>query len=187
MLSAIEYPGPVLYLEHKMLADYWLEAMGIFGRETVSFDVPVEGASGLVPDQWTAEPLGKASVCRVGSDITLVSVGMGVHQCLAAAELMEKRGISAEVIDLRSVTPLDRQTICAAVERTRRMVVVDEDYQDFGLSGELAAVLLEAGLVIRYGRVCTRNTIPYNQHLEQDVLPNVARIINKSEEILDIQ
>ncbi len=89
---------------------------------------------------------------------------------------MQAEGISAEVLDLRTVCPLDREAVCEAVAQTGRLVVVDEDYEGFGLSGELAAVVLEAGMSCRYGRVCTQTTIPYARHLEDQVLPNRERI-----------
>jgi pyruvate dehydrogenase E1 component beta subunit len=81
------------------------------------------------------------------------------------------------VIDLRTVCPLDASLVCETVARSRRLLVVDEDYQGFGLSGELAAIVLEAGIPFRYARVCTTATIPYARHLEDQALPNVERIL----------
>ena len=178
MLAALAHPGPVIYLEHKLLADYWLDYMGIGGRDSVSFEVPSDGASGLVPETWQPMPLGKAGIRREGSDLTLVAVGVGVHQALAAAELLLQEGISAEVLDLRTVAPLDREAICKSVEKTGRLIVVDEDYMAYGLSGEIAASILEAGLSLEYGRVCTEDTIPYNHTLEKETLPNISRILD---------
>ena len=109
--------------------------------------------------------MGKAAVRREGSDLTIVSVGVGVHRALEAAQRLEAEGIAAGVIDLRSIAPLDRSTICEAVAKSGRLVVVDEDYEGFGLSGELAAVVLEAGIACKYGRVCTQTTIPYARQL----------------------
>jgi pyruvate/2-oxoglutarate/acetoin dehydrogenase E1 component len=178
MLSALEYPSPVIFMEHKLLADYWLSYLGGGFRKDVSFAVPPEGARGPVPDPWQAVPIGKALVRREGDDLTLVSVGVGVHRCLEAATQLERKGISAGVLDLRSVSPLDRKAVRKAVARTGRLLAVDEDYEAFGLSGELAAVVLEAGIPLRYARVCTRTTIPFTRHLEDQVLPNVARIVD---------
>lgn len=177
MLSAIEFEGPVIYMEHKLLAAYWLDYLGAGGRATVSYDVPMEGVRGAVPDKWEALPLGKASLRREGVDLTLVSVGVGVHRSLEAASLLEIQGISAGVVDLRTVSPLDKDFVCETVSRSRRMIVVDEDYQGFGLSGELAAILLEAGISFRYARVCTESTIPFCRKSEDDALPNVRRIV----------
>jgi pyruvate dehydrogenase E1 component beta subunit len=91
MLAAIEYESPVIYLEHKLLADYWLDSMGIGGRETVQFDVPAEGAHGPVPRDWEPVPLGQAIVRRGGDDLTIVSVGVGVHRSLEAASVLQNR------------------------------------------------------------------------------------------------
>jgi len=185
MLSAIEHEGPVIYLEHKLLASYWLYYMGSGGRTTVGFDVPLEGVSGPVPDSWTPVPLGKAATRREGEDITLVSVAVGVHRCMEAAAVLEEKGISAGVLDLRTVSPLDREVLCGAISRSGRLLVVDEDYRDFGLSGELAAVVLEAGITVRYGRVCTEGTIPYSRELEDQVLPNTRRIVDAALKLME--
>jgi acetoin:2,6-dichlorophenolindophenol oxidoreductase subunit beta len=178
MISAIENEGPVIYLEHKLLSSYWLDYMGKGGRATVKFDVPPEGANGPVPDIWSPVPLGKAVMSHEGNDITLVSVGVGVHRSMEAANLLEEKGISAGVIDLRTIAPLDKDSLCKAVSKTGRLLVVDEDYRDFGLSGEVAAVMLEAGISVRYSRVCTERTIPYARELEDQVLPNTKRIVD---------
>ncbi|OGO29384.1 MAG: pyruvate dehydrogenase [Chloroflexi bacterium RBG_16_52_11] len=183
MLAALEAENPVVYLEHKLLSDYWLDSLGAGGRKTVQYDVPPDGAHGYVPDDWVPIPLGKAAVRRAGSDLTMVSVGASVHRCLEAASRLERNDIDAGVIDLRSVSPLDRETICEAISKTGRLLVVDEDYQGFGLSGELAAIALEAGLTFRYGRVCTTGTIPYARQLEEQVLPNTGRIVEAALEL----
>jgi pyruvate dehydrogenase E1 component beta subunit len=183
MLAALEHEGPVIYLEHKLLSDYWLESLGSGGRKTVRYDIPLPGAFGPAPKTWQPVPLGQAIQRRTGSDLTIVSVGVGVHRALQAAESLEERGISTGVIDLRTISPLDRNAIYEAVSRTGRLLVVDEDYQGFGLSGELAAIVLEAGINARYARVCTQSTIPYARHLEDQVLPNTQRIIQAALEL----
>ena len=76
-------------------------------------------------------------------------------------------------------------TLCQELSRTGRLLVVDEDYEGFGLSGELAAVGLEAGLNFKYARVCTQTTIPYARHLEDAVLPNVERIVRACEQLMN--
>ena len=176
MLAALQQEGPVIFLEHKLLSETCLEFLGSGGRRTVHFDIPAEGAKGIVPQKWEPLPIGKAVLRRDGGDITVVSVGVSVHRALEAAQALEAEGISAGVLDLRSVSPLDKSAICEAVERTRRLLVVDEDYEGFGLSGELAAVVLEAGISCKYERVCTRSTIPYARDLEDQCLPNQQRI-----------
>ena len=113
---------------------------------------------------------------REGGDVTLVSVGVGVHRSLEAADILEKEGVTASVLDLRTVSPLDKEALCEAVARTGHLLVVDEDYESFGLSGELAAVVMEAGIPVKFARVCTQTTIPYARSMEDRVLPNVDRI-----------
>jgi len=176
MLAALQHDGPVIFLEHKLLSESWLEFLGSGGRRTVQYDVPAEGARGRVPRRWEPVPIGKAVIRRAGDDVTLVSVGVGVHHALQAADILMDEGISAGVLDLRTISPLDKATVCETVARTGRLLVVDEDYEGFGLSGELAAVLLEAGIPIKYARVCTQTNIPYARHLEDQTLPNVERI-----------
>jgi len=185
MLAALQQESPVVYLEHKLLAENWLNSLGSGGRKTVQYDVPQQGARGQVPGTWTPTPIGQAAIVREGSDMTLISLGVSVHRCLEAAKLLKEQGVSAGVIDLRTVCPLDVETICKEVGKTRRMLVVDEDYQGFGLSGELAAVVLEAGVSARYGRVCTQNTIPFARILEDQTLPSTNRILVASQQLLE--
>jgi len=177
MAASIAHEGPVVFLEHKLLSEFWLEGMGRGGRDTVTFDVPESGTRGEVPETLSPVPIGQAACLREGTDVTLLSLAVGVHRALASADRLAGEGISAEVIDLRTVRPLDRPAVCDAVSRTGRVVVVDEDYTQFGLSGEIAAVLLEAGLAPRFRRVCVDDTLPYARHLEDAALPGVDRIV----------
>ena len=140
------------------------------------YDVPAAGARGAVPAKWEPLPIGKAVLRRAGDDVTVVSVGVGVHRALEAAEALEAQGISVAVLDLRTVSPLDESAVREAVAHTGRLLVVDEDYQGFGLSGEVGALALEAGLSFKYGRVCTETTIPYARDREYQTLPNTERI-----------
>jgi pyruvate/2-oxoglutarate/acetoin dehydrogenase E1 component len=183
MLAALQHEGPVIFMEHKLLSESWLETLGSGGRQNVRYAVPAEGARGPVPKKWRPLPIGRAALRREGGHATVVSVGVGVHQALEAAKVMEAEGISVGVLDLRSVTPLDKATICAEVAKTGRLLVVDEDYEGFGLAGELAAVVSEAGISFNYGRVCTQTTIPYARHLEDETLPNVKRICEAIKEL----
>jgi pyruvate/2-oxoglutarate/acetoin dehydrogenase E1 component len=176
MLAALKHNGPVIFLEHKLLSETWLEFLGSGARSTVQYDVPAEGAKGAVPQNWEPIPIGKAVLRRAGSDVTIVSVGVGVHRALEAAQALEKEGISVCVLDLRTVSPLDKTAVREAAAQTGRLLVVDEDYKGFGLSGELSAVVLEAGISCNYARVCTETTIPYARHLENRILPNRERI-----------
>lgn len=177
MTAALTHDGPVIYLEHKLLSDYWLDSMGGGSRKKVKFDVPADGARGKVPKIWEPIAIGQGVIRKDGEDLTIISVGVSVHRSIEAAQILEKKGISAQVIDLRTVTPLDKQLVIKCVLKTGRMLVVDEDYQGFGLSGELAAVALEAGISLQYSRVCTQNTIPFSRQLEYQTLPNVERIV----------
>jgi len=176
MLAALHHGGPVIFLEHKLLSETWLEFLGSGGRHTVQYDVPAEGAHGPVPQRWEPVPIGKAVLKRGGDDVTLVSVGVGVHRALAAANILTRDGISAGVLDLRTISPLDKVTLCEAVAQTGRLLVVDEDYEGFSLSGELAAIVLEARIPVKYARVCTQMSIPYARYLEDQTLPNAERI-----------
>lgn len=176
MASALRHDGPVVFLEHKLLSRSWLDFLGRGGRETVTFDVPPAGVEGEV-DTGAEVPLGQAAVRRRGAGLTIASLAVGVHRALAAAEVLAREGIDCEVVDLRTVRPLDWTTVTESVRRTSRLLVVDEDYREFGLSGELAAAVLEAGLAPRFARVCVEGTIPYARRLEERALPNVERIV----------
>jgi pyruvate dehydrogenase E1 component beta subunit len=176
LLAALQHDGPVIFLEHKLLSETWLEFLGSGGRPNVAYDVPAEGMHGPVPRKWTALTLGEAVRRREGTDLTIVSVGVGVHRAMEAAAALENDGLSAAVLDLRTVAPLDKAALCASVLQTGHLLVIDEDYETFGLSGELAAVVLEGGIAFNYARVCTQTTIPYARNLEDQILPNVERI-----------
>ncbi len=176
MLAALQHDGPVIFLEHKLLSETWLEFLGSGGRRNIEYDVPAEGTRGPVPRKWEPLPIGKATLRREGTDVTVVSVGVGVHRAMEAAEILEKEDISAAVLDLRTIAPLDKTTLCEMVAHTGHLLVVDEDYEGFGLSGELAAVVLEADIPVKYARVCTQTTIPYARSMEDQILPNVERI-----------
>lgn len=185
MLAALGAERPVVFLEHKLLAANWLEALGSGGRTTLRFDVPAAGAEGPVPDPIDIVKIGKAAIRRQGEDITFVGVSVDVHRSVEAARELERDGIQAEVVDLRTITPLDREAIASSLAKTRRLLVVDEDYEGFGLSGELAAIALESGLAPRYARVCTRETIPYARELERETLPSVQRIIDAAKRLME--
>lgn len=185
MLTALEHNDPVIYCEHGLLADQWLEYMGRGGRKSVEYDIPADGTLGPVPDTWESIPLGKAAVLREGKDLTLVSLGVGVHRCLEAALALENEGASVCVIDLRTVVPLDQETVLNHVSESQRILVVDEDYKNFGLSGELAATVMEAGIPAAFRRVCTETTIPYSRSLEDETLPSTAKILDAAFTLLD--
>jgi pyruvate/2-oxoglutarate/acetoin dehydrogenase E1 component len=184
MLAALEHPGPVVFLEHKLLSETWLEYLGRGGRETVAFDVPPAGARGEVPEPLTPVPLGQAKRRREGGDLAIVSLGVGVHRSLEAAGELAAGGIEAEVIDLRSVAPLDREAVIAAARATGHALIVDEDYIRGGLSGEIAALIAEAGVEASFARVAVEGTIPYARPLEDRALPSAERIVAAARELL---
>jgi acetoin:2,6-dichlorophenolindophenol oxidoreductase subunit beta len=183
MTAALQCDGPVIFLEHKLLSESWMDFLGTGGRHTVKYDVPDEGRKGPVPQKWQPLPIGKAVFRCRGDDITIVSVGVGVHRAIKTAEALKVEGISAEILDLRTVSPLDSASLCESVSKTHRLLVVDEDYEGFGLSGEVAAILSEQGLTFKYARVCTRTTIPYARSLEDQALPNMQSICAKVKDL----
>ena len=133
-------------------------------------------------------PIGKAAVAREGTDLTIATIGLSVHRALDAAEELEKKGISAEILDLRSLVPLDREAIVSSVEKTHRLLVVDEDYQSFGMSGEVITTAIEGAfdyLDAPPTRVATPDIpIPYSHPLETWALPSVERITEAASSLL---
>lgn len=176
LLGALDHPGPVVLLEHKLLSDAWRDYLGSGGRGDLGYAVPAAGNRGPVPDRWEALALGRAAVRRTGGDVAIIGLGVGVHRALEAAERLAEEGIESEVLDLRGTRPLDRAAVVDAAARSGRVVVVDEDYRDYGLSGEIAATLLEAGVDAHFTRVCVDTTIPYDRRREHLALPNAERI-----------
>jgi pyruvate/2-oxoglutarate/acetoin dehydrogenase E1 component len=153
--SAIRDDNPVLFFEHKRL-------YGITGE--------VDGEP---------VPLGVARVAREGADVTVVSAMNGVHEALKAADLLAADGISAEVVDLRTLRPLDVPTVLASVVRTNRLVVVEEGPLTGGWAGEVLARVTEEGLgdLDDAWRIATAESpVPYSPPLEDAFLPNAERI-----------
>ncbi len=178
MLTAVQSDEVVVFLEHQLLSEQWIDYLGGGSRATVSFDrlVPADGAEGDVPLPLEPLPLGQAALRREGSDVALISLGVGAHRCLEAAEALASSGIEASVLDLRCVSPLDGNAVIEQARKAGRVVVVDEDYVRGGLTGEIAALLLEAGVTTKYARVAVEGTIPFAPHLEYAALPNADRI-----------
>lgn len=168
MTAALRDDSPVVYMYHK-----GLQGMGWLGTEA--------GATVHVPeDPYTLE-IGKAKVVRQGRDVTIVSLGMGVHNALKAAATLETQGVSAEVVDLVSLVPLDRDTIRASVAKTGRLIVVDEDYMSYGVSGEIIASVTEHDISVLKAapkRVAFPDVpIPFARGMEQFCLPNPDKIV----------
>ncbi len=153
MAAAIRDPDPVVFLEHKRLY----------------------GAKGAVPEGEHLVPLGSAAIRRAGHDITLIGVGGLVAECLEAAEQVDKAGISVEVIDLRSIVPLDTSLIFGSVEKTSRAVIAQEAPDRGGVAAEISALVAEHRIDVLdapIGRVGAKPIpIPYSPAMEQHVLP----------------
>jgi acetoin:2,6-dichlorophenolindophenol oxidoreductase subunit beta len=165
MIASIRSNDPVVFMFHK----------GIMGLGWMKKN---RRSIGAVPEEQYEVPIGKARVAREGTDVTIVTLSLSVHHALDVAEKLESEGISVEVLDLRSLVPLDREAIVASVSKTGRLIVVDEDYQSFGLSGEVIATVVEARpKALDYvSRVCVPDVpIPYASGLEHAVLPGPAR------------
>ena len=158
--SAIRDPNPVIFLENEIL----------YGQ---SFEVPND-------DDWTV-PIGKAKVVREGSDVTITAFSIMVVYALEAAEELSKQGIEVEVIDLRTLRPLDTVTIVNSVKKTNRIVSVEEGWPVAGMGSELAAIMMEEAfdwLDAPLKRVCAADVpLPYAANLEKLALPQVADIV----------
>lgn len=153
LAAALADPNPVLIFEHVMLYN----------------------AEGEIPDGMTAVDIARAAIRREGRDVSIVTYGGSLPKAMQAAETLDGEGISAEVIDLRVLRPLDMETIKASVARTRRVVIVDEGWKSGSLSAEIAMRLVEEAfwdLDAPIRRVCAAEVpIPYAAHLEQAALP----------------
>jgi pyruvate dehydrogenase E1 component beta subunit len=149
------------------------------------------GRKGPVPEEDYAIPLGQADVKREGRDVTVVALAWLVHEALAAAEALDKEGVSVEIVDPRSLVPLDAETICNSVRKTGRLVIADEAGPTAGFSAEIAAVVAEDAatferLAAPVKRVCALQVpIPYSPVLENHVFPDRNRIIAGIREVLD--
>jgi pyruvate dehydrogenase E1 component beta subunit len=134
-----------------------------------------------VEDEVKPIPFGKASVLREGTDVTLISYGRQVFDCLKAAEKLAKDGINAEVIDLRSLFPLDKATIFKSLEKTHKVVIVSEEAKRGAFTGEIASIIAEESffeLDAPIKRVGALNTpVPFATNLENYVLPNEQDIV----------
>jgi pyruvate dehydrogenase E1 component beta subunit len=146
------------------------------------------GATGDVAESDPGLPIDRAIVRRPGRDVSLITFGGTLPMCLEAAEQLASDGIDAEVIDLRSLRPLDDETIIRSVAATHRAIVVDEGWRSVGISAEIATRIMEQAfyeLDAPVGRVCTAEVpLPYPHHLEQAALPNVERIVDATRQAM---
>lgn len=168
MTAAIRDDSPVVFMYHK-----GLQGMGWLGTEAA--------ATVDTPEKSYQIELGKANIVRKGSDVTIVGLAMGVHNALKAAAKLAEEGVDAEVIDLRSLVPLDRKTLISSVKKTGRLIVVDEDYQSYGVSGEIITSVVEHDYSLLRSapkRVAYPDVpIPFARHMEQFCLPNADKIV----------
>ncbi|WP_422368209.1 alpha-ketoacid dehydrogenase subunit beta [Pelagibius sp.] len=161
LLAALEDPDPVLLFEHKLL--YKMK--------------------GPVPEGYYTVPIGKAHVCRPGRDVTIVATSIMVQRALAAAETLVDEGIEAEVIDLRTIRPMDRATVIESVAKTSRLVCVYEGVTTLGIGAEVSAAIAESEAfdyldapIVRLGGA--EVPIPYNPELEKAAVPQVPDILD---------
>jgi len=165
--SAIRDEGPVVIFHHRQL-------------------LPMTGE---VPEGEHSVPIGKGSVMRKGDDVTIVSFGAMLYRCLEAADILEKDGINIEIIDLRTIIPFDQELIAQSLEKTNRLVIVEDGRKRGGIGSEIAAVftedyfdLLDAPIM----RVAALNApIPYSEPLEKACLPGVDKIITTVKKTLE--
>ena len=161
--SAIRDNDPVIFFEHK----------GLYRK--IKEELPVE--------EYTV-PIGKAKVVREGRDLTIVTYGSMVWVALDAAEKLAEEGASVEVVDLRTLLPLDRDTVCESVKKTSKVLLLHEDTRTGGMAGELAASITESiweyldGPIVRVTAPDT--PIPYSPPLEEAFLPNCGKVVEKA-------
>jgi pyruvate dehydrogenase E1 component beta subunit len=159
--AAIRSPDPVVFLENEL----------VYGR---SFDVPQT-------DDYVL-PIGKARTVRAGRDVTIVTYSLGVGLALEAAETLAAEGIEAEIIDLRTLRPLDTAAVLESLARTNRMVVVEEGFPICSIASEIIALAMEEGfdhLDAPVLRVCNEDVpLPYAANLEKLALIDTARIVS---------
>ena len=166
--SSIRDDNPVVFFEHKYM----------YSR-----------LKGQVPEEEYVIPLGKADIKRTGEDLTIISTGAMVHQALAAADILNQEGIKAEVLDPRTLVPLDRQAILHSVEKTGRVVIVHEAPTFGGFGGEIAALIAEEAFfsldapIKRVGAPFT--PVPASPILEKFYLPHAEKIVKAAKTILE--
>jgi len=168
LTAAIRDDNPVIFLETKLLY--------------------VDGGNGPVPEESYAIPIGKADVKREGTDVTVVATMAMVPRALSAARTLEREGISVEVVDPRTLKPLDEETILNSVEKTNRVLIVHEAWTTGGFGAEVAAMIADKGFdwldapVKRLGAMDT--PMPYNDELERATIPSTEKIAQTVRELL---
>ncbi len=176
MIQAIRDDNPVMFMYHK----------GIMGLPWMAY---FEGSSNVVPEESYAIPFGQAKLVKEGADLTIVTISQMVQKAALAANELAEIGIHADVLDLRTLVPMDVQAVLKSVRKTGRLLIADEDYLGFGLSGEISALIAEnldtITLKAPIKRLAVPNVpIPYSRPLEQFVIPQVAHIVQAAEELM---
>lgn len=168
LLAALDDPNPVLFYEHKLL----------YNRK------------GDVPEEGYRVPLGEANVSREGEDVTIVSAGLVHHFALEAAEALSDDGVEAEVIDLRTLSPMDHGSVARSVEKTGRLVVVEEDVKTAGWGAEVVSRIVEGESFYALDRAPARVAgadapIPYNKNLEAHIRPSPEKVVAAVRSLVD--
>lgn len=165
LTAALRDNNPLLFLEHKVLY----------------------GVAGDVPEEEYVIPLGKADIKKEGSDITLISYSFMLHKTLAAAEELAAAGINAEVVDLRTISPLDHETLAQSVQKTHKAVVIQEAYESAGVASLVIKSLMESSFDYLDAPIKTvaapDTVIPFSPPLEDEMLPSEAKIVQAAKEI----
>ena len=177
MTSAIRDDDPVVYLFHRGLL-----GLPLMGYVETSFATEV-------PEESYTVPFGQARIVREGTDVTIVAFAQMVHKALVAAGELEKRGISVEIVDPRTLVPLDTDGIVRSVAKTGRLLVVDEDYLSYGVTGEIVARVAErldqVKLKSPVRRLAVADTpIPYSKALEPVAIPQIPHIVDAVEQLM---
>lgn len=171
--TAVRCDDPVLIFEHKLL----------YGSKGARAESGAIDASSEIPDEDYTIPMGEAVVRHTGSDATVVATLLMMHRCLQAADVLEKEGISVEVIDPRSLVPFDWNTLKKSVEKTGRLVIVEEAPKRGGIGAEIAATAAEEMtefLIAPIKRIAAPNTpVPFSPKMENFYVPQLNRIIDE--------
>ena len=168
--AAIEDPNPVLFYEHKLL----------YNRK------------GDVPEESYTIPIGEANVSREGEDVTIVAAGLVHRYALEAADSLASDGVEAEVVDLRTLSPMDHETVRRSVEKTGKLVVVEEDVKTAGWGAEVVARIVEGESFYALDRAPARVAgadvpIPYNKNLEAHIRPSPEKVVEAVKALLDVR
>ena len=166
LINAIRDEDPVIFLEHKMLYDF----------------------SGEVPDEAYTVPFGEAGIIREGKDVTLISLGKMVNVCQEAADELAKENVAASILDLRTISPLDEETILEFTEETGRVVVVDEAYPRCGVAADVTSIIVEKAFSYLKAPIKKvtppHSPVPYAPNLEQAFLPSSQNVIDAVKEVI---